>query len=430
MKSKKNILCKILVFISAIVLCVSIVPNKIKADEPTVIMTSEDLMKIYSNPAGSYVLGADIDMTGQTWKPVDFTGTFEGNNYAILNLSINQLGDSTDKTYDGNMIDYDTYFSGFFGTLRGATVSNLKILGANIDVNTEKACFIGGIAGFMDNSHIIGCEMQGQVKLTTTGPSFGVGGIAGFGNGSIEGSSADVTLICIDQDVEQKDEQFMGGAYCAGYIDVKDTTIHIQGFDSDHGYVHNGGLVGMYILYPAGTEHEGYFLNNHISGFIQFFEDNEDRRAYCDTYIGEIMNWTFDYDDAFHTGVHDDDEFERDEIFDYDHDLMPCKCGNNAYVDTVVESTETTNGYIEHKCSDCGYYSRDNYKVIVGNPQPIIVEEETTVEEKPQKSNKKGIAIVAIICAVILAGVIVIFILLARKKLNDERKRKRRQRRR
>ncbi len=426
---KKNSIFKSLVVFCSIAFIVCLLPNSTKADETmvvlpndtTVIMTAEELMQIYANPAGSYALGADIDMSGVAWKPVDFTGTFDGNNYAILNLNINQLGDSTAKTYDGNMIEYDSYFAGFFGTLKGATVSNLKILGVNVDIDTDKSCFAAGISGYMEDAHIINCVMEGNVKLTTTGPSFGIAGIAGFGKGSIENCTADMTLICIDKDVEQKDEQFMGGAYAAGYIDVKDTTVHIQGFDSDHGYVHNGGLVGMYILYPENTGYEGYILNNHVSGFIQFFEDNEDRRAYCETFIGEIMNWTFETDDVFHTGIYDDDNFERDEIFGYDHDLMPCKCGNNVYVDSVVESTETINGYTEHKCSDCGYYYRDSYKVIVGNPQPVV-EEETEVDVQPQKSNKKGAIILAIICGVILAGVVVIFVLATKKKPQKRKK--------
>ena len=125
---------------------------------------------------------------------------------------------------------------------------------------------------------------------------FGVGGIVGYGgNGAILNTYTDTTLICIDHDAENRDEQFMGGAYSAGYIDVNGCSIHIHGYDSDHGYVHNGGLVGMYILYPLGCDYKGYINNTRVEGKITFFEDNTDRRAYCKDFMGEVMNWTYEY---------------------------------------------------------------------------------------------------------------------------------------
>ncbi len=420
---KNKFLNKIVVAVIALVFCCCLIPSFVKADDEdlvtsnqqSLIMTATDLAKLYENPTGSFQLGADIDLTGTDWKPLDFSGTLDGNGYAILNANVTQVGDATATSYDGAMASYDTHFAGFFGTLKGATISNLKILGINVDINNEGPCFVAGIAGYMEGSHIINCQMEGKVKLTTKSHCFGIGGMAGFGNGSIESSSADMTLVCIDKDVEQKDEQFMGGAFASGYIDVKDTTIHIQGFDSDHGYVHNGGLAGMYFTYPEGTEHQGYFLNNKVSGFIKFQEDNVNGQSLCATFIGEIVDRGFDSDDSFHEGIQDGDNFKSEEIFEYDNDLLPCYCGENAYVDTVVESTESTNGYTEHKCSMCNYYYRDTYKVIINNPELVIETEPVDVVE-PKPSGKKGSIILAIICVVIIAGVVVIFIVASKEK--------------
>ena len=86
---------------------------------------------------------------------------------------------------------------------------------------------------------------------------FGVGGFVGYGSGTLESCQGDFTLICTDTDAQTRDEQFMGGAYAAGHLNVKDCTVAIDGYDSDHGYVHNGGLVGMYIFYPAGLDFHG-----------------------------------------------------------------------------------------------------------------------------------------------------------------------------
>src|SRR6188508_3733 len=38
---------------------------------------------------GNYRLTADINASGQTWTPMQFTGTFDGNGRTISNLTIN-----------------------------------------------------------------------------------------------------------------------------------------------------------------------------------------------------------------------------------------------------------------------------------------------------------------------------------------------------
>lgn len=316
----------------------------------TEIYDYNDLLKISENPSGAYKLMADIDLKDVLWTPLDFSGTLDGNGYAVLNATVNQTTSDTRKIYDGNLIAYDTYFAGFFGILENATVKNLKFLGLKVNIDTDKVCFAGGFTGFMENSDIENCTIEGEIRLATSGKSFGVGGMAGFGNGSIKNSSSDMTLVCIDKDAENKDEQFMGGAYAAGYIDLDRNTVKIQGYDSDHGYVHNGGLIGMYVLYPMDEGYRGYVTNNNVSGKITFFEDNEDRRAYCEPVAGEIMNWTFDMDG-------NDSDFTRDEIFDYSTDLLPHSCTAQDYENVVTPATCTAYGYTTMKCRSCGEYS-------------------------------------------------------------------------
>lgn len=386
------------------------------------IWSYEDLCTIADDPAGSYVLMADIDLKDKNWTPVDFTGTFDGNGHAVLNAGIRGTGAKTFLTYDGNMIDYDTSFGGFFSSLVGATVNNLKILGIDISLDTANPTFVGGITGFMENSTVSGCTVSGTASLTTTGKSFGIGGFAGFGNGLIENSSADMTLVCTDKDVEDKDEQFMGGAYASGYIDLRDNKVKISGFDSDHGYVHDGGLVGMYILYPEDTGYEGFITGNTVEGKITFFEDNEDRRAYCEAYIGEIMNWTFAYDDEFNP-----DNFIRDEVYDYSTDLVPHTCTDPEFETTNVASTETENGYTESRCSKCGYVLRKDYIPVLGNPVPKTTgtdgepETESKPEEiKPEKKGGSSGLIIVIVILIVLALIAMIILLLRAKNLKQQ----------
>lgn len=320
----------------------------------TAIRTCEDLLRIADNPAGSYRLMNDIDMEGQAWTPVDFSGVFDGNGHALLNLRVESAGAGTADTYDGNHKVYDTCFAGFFGTLTNAEVSDLNLVNIQVCVNADLPCIIGSIAGYSKDSTVRGCSVQGQLELLAHDRMFGVGGIIGYGSGSILQTSADVTLICIDTDASTRDEQFMGGAYSAGYIDLDHCTVKIDGYVSEHGYVHNGGLVGMYILYPKGYQYEGFITNNSVSGKITFFEDNSDRRAYCKAIVGEVMNWTFK-DGGNAT------DFKRDEIYDYSADLRPEMCADPVYTSTVTPPGCNTFGYTTYKCENCGHTYTDHY---------------------------------------------------------------------
>lgn len=325
------------------------------AQNPTPITSYEDLLKIKDNPSGDYILMNDLDLSGKNWIPLTFTGTFDGNGHSILNVTIKETGSAIRTSYDGNMKTYDTVFCGFFDILEEeAVVSNLNLINIRVAITCDTPCFIGGIAGYMDKSSIKDCTISGNLSLTTTANMFGVGGIAGFGNGTIDRTNADMTLICIDNNKTEKDEQFLGGAYATGYIGLGDCNVKVNGFVSDHGYVHNGGLVGMFALYPAGTQYTSYITNNHIEGIISFFEDNTDRRAYCAEYVGEVLHWSYDWGGCTAN-------FTRDEHYDYDTILLPDMCENPQYTKTVTESTDEQYGYTTYTCSQCGYSYTDNY---------------------------------------------------------------------
>lgn len=343
----------------------------------TEISTAEELMNM--SPDGNYRLIADIDLSGIEWKPMVFTGHFDGNSFAILNATVKNTGSFVRKTYDGNMKEYDTSFAGFFEVLEdGAEVKNLKLINLRMEVETDKPCFIGGVAGYMENSSIINSDISGYLTLRAHEGMFGVGGVIGYGCGNIEKTTADVTLCCIDTDASSKDEQYMGGICAAGYPDVNDCDVKIAGFDSDHGYVHDGGLIGMYIFYPAGTDHHGRITGNHVSGKIRFFEDNTNRRAYCKGFIGEIMIWEFDND------RNDTESFERDEIFTYDKDIMPHECDAPDMVETVTEPS-CEFGYSTFTCSNCGYTETDKY-TLKAHSFEWTIDKEATVDEEGHKS--------------------------------------------
>lgn len=128
--------------------------------------------------------------------------------------------------------------------------------------------------------------MEGYVSLKSTAAMWGTAGIAGFGNGKISGCEADVTLVCTDADKNpaDRDEQFMGGIYADGYINVSDCVVNIDGYISEHGYVHSGGITGLYILYPVTGSYVADIAGNIINGKITFL-----RIIQTDVHIARLL---------------------------------------------------------------------------------------------------------------------------------------------
>ena len=238
-------------------------------------------------------------------------------------------------TYDGNRKEYETYGSGFFGVLKDSKVTGLNIYGARVEVTSTEPCFAAPVAGLADNSDISDCIIKDTyVSLTDSAKMWGTGGIAGFGSGNLDNITTDVTLVCVDTDAAVRDEQFMGGIYADGYINVSDCVVSIDGYISEHGYVHSGGITGLYILYPVTGSYVADIAGNTINGKITFFEDNTDRRAYCKAVAGERMN-------LYSTSVANTDNFVRNEVYDYTVDLKPDNYVRKTYsVDNPYENEQ------------------------------------------------------------------------------------------
>ena len=333
------------------------------------IRTVEDLLAMAEDPDGSYVLMNDIDMTGVEWKPVDFTGTFDGNGYALLNLSITQLGDEKATAYDGNRKPYECSFAGFFGTLKDAEVMGLKLVGVDGMVVTDEPVFVGGIAGYCWNSTVTNCTVVGNMELRAHNQIFGLGGILGYGLGAVTNCEVDVVLICTDTDKETKDEQFLGGVYSTGYIDVTDTNVKITGCISDYGYVHSGGIVGMYMQYPIGEGKRGYIQRNYVEGSITFFECNNDRRAYCAPFAGEVLAVSYNLSENMQ-------RFQRKELWTYDKEVRPCMCEEPKIDEYALPGKCAKYGHTETECLNCAFIKKHKY-----TPFEHIVLEWTLVEE-------------------------------------------------
>ena len=185
--------------------------GKGEENDPYLIEDVEDLKKLAENVnngeayANTYFkLTASIDLNNEpNWTPIGtedtlFQGTFDGGGHQITNLKIGKRE-----------------YGGLFGNVWGATIQNCNVTG---EVNGYN--YSGGIVGYAnDNTHILNCSFQGNVKgngqdrggivgstsigcdvsgCFVTGTVTGgncVGGIAGNGVGTIKNcyALADVT---------------------------------------------------------------------------------------------------------------------------------------------------------------------------------------------------------------------------------------------
>ena len=328
---------------------------------------------------------ADGSWTGPNWTPIGgkfpmkpaeaagdcmtldtrFNGVLDGQGHTIYNLTISSLGADRAETVDGNDKTYDTALTGFFSVLSGASVRDLSLRGVNIAVETPENVFAGTLAGFASPETVLEniSVFDARIALTETCQRepidehdrciAGIGGLVGFGGGTYTNCSADSTLVFSDESIASlRCEEFLGGILSCGNATLTGCTAAIDGYAACRGYAHNGGLVGMFYQYDK-TVDISTISGCAVTGKITFFEDNADRRAYCEAFAGELLTWTNITECTA--------DFQRNEIYDYSAAVKPEKCAEPTYTDTVVTGNCDTFGYTEHTCAVCGYSYRDTF---------------------------------------------------------------------
>ena len=158
--------------------------------EPYLIYTAEQLAAVATfvnqgNATACYKLMADIDMYGKTLKPIGdkdhpYTGTFDGNGYAISNVTI----DEPVKVGD------DGYAIGMFGLVgEGGEVKGLRLIGAKVSFaksgSVSAGIVAGRNAGKIENITIADGSISAESKswLDIKNAYFDLGAVVGFNNG-------------------------------------------------------------------------------------------------------------------------------------------------------------------------------------------------------------------------------------------------------
>ncbi len=134
----------------------------------TPIYTAEDLNNIRNNLSGKYILMDNIDLSSyENWTPIGteetpFSGTFNGNNFVVNNIGINNA----------------TNHIGLFGYINSSEISNLAIENAKVKIITDENIYVGLISGQATNSVLSNCKSNGTISIEAKG-NISVGGIVG-----------------------------------------------------------------------------------------------------------------------------------------------------------------------------------------------------------------------------------------------------------
>ncbi|MCE5184587.1 MAG: hypothetical protein LLF76_00485 [Planctomycetaceae bacterium] len=235
------------------------------AENPYQIWTPQQMNMIGANSADwgkCFKLMADINMsiyTGTQYKIIGneftkFTGTFDGGNYVIRNLTYSTIA--------------GIQYVGVFGYVsRAAIITNTTVENVFISTNGSN---VGGLVGYNDYGTIINCRVNGSVQ---SGASY-IGGLVGRNFGILTGCSAAGTV---------NGSSSVGGL--VGYNSFG-TVNNSYAICSVNGTSKVGGLVGqsyydmLHMCYTAGlssgsTNVGGLVGSNEVSMVAACFWDME-----------------------------------------------------------------------------------------------------------------------------------------------------------
>jgi hypothetical protein len=181
---------------------------------PFTLTNADDLMSMMAHQEDwdkKFELDSNIDMSGVSCylPPGGFSGTIDGKDYTISNLTINEPGGS---------------FLGLIGICSDSNITNLGI----IDINITGYSYLGGLVGRKKYSSISNCYTTGQVH----GGSDYVGGLGGYASSS--------NISCCYANCSVQGDSWIGGLI--GMVGGSIINCYSNGNVAGNMYV--GGLVG------------------------------------------------------------------------------------------------------------------------------------------------------------------------------------------
>lgn len=184
---------------------------------PYLVSTSEQLNNVRNHLDSHFKQVADIDMSQvSSWQPIGnassntgstlihelpettyepFIGSYDGNNYKISNLTIND-----------SKVSFVNDVYGLFSALGKCTIKNVHLIGINYSIDkattdyvnlwneygSSYGVYVGGIAGSgTGDSLVSNCSCSGTISVVNCNDAF-VGGILGYGKAAKCENSTDI----------------------------------------------------------------------------------------------------------------------------------------------------------------------------------------------------------------------------------------------
>lgn len=157
---------KLLVWILLCAMLVTDIPARAAVENNNdvyYISTAEELVEILKATEGEgyFELTEDIDLSGYDWEPLFLAGTFNGNGYALRNVTI--TGAAKGSSYVGLFYNWGLT-PGAEGYVTNLTLTNIKIDVNVLEGKQYETAYVGPFAGNVGS--INNCTVSGSVTVT------------------------------------------------------------------------------------------------------------------------------------------------------------------------------------------------------------------------------------------------------------------------
>ena len=225
--------CYLFCFLLAFSLC--FVPSTLKAthadEEVILISDAYDLSQMRSNSSGSFRLGSDINLAGQTFQPIqNFSGTLDGDGHTISNFTIlanggnigffaNTVGakihdvqfQDVTVTAQSDVDEYTSKIGIVCGLSQSTTFENVSVVSSSITVSMPSIQYIGCFVGHAQNGTRLK-NITSDCALTIISASDKtkyVGGLVGY----FENSQIYDAITSTQFNGNQSNNLYQGGAF-------------------------------------------------------------------------------------------------------------------------------------------------------------------------------------------------------------------------
>ena len=189
---KKNRKFLSILLMLTVVLSMSFAAVPAYAASGTAISTADDLKAMASNPSGSYYLANDIEVPANlilfTSYDAPFTGTLDGNGYAIKGYTYTASADWTEQ-------------AALFGYAKNATFKNLKM--SNVNISLNQAGTVAALVAASNNCKFINISVSGKIVGKSLSTAAGIVAYS-YAGGTLTNckNSADITITNADEGSE------------------------------------------------------------------------------------------------------------------------------------------------------------------------------------------------------------------------------------